>query len=147
MPLISVNEIVPGLWQGADPPHGHTLSRLGFDTLVLCAIERQHGAERFPGLDVVHAPMDDSAWVDKGTAFVAARRAALAILHGHKVYVACAMGLNRSGLVSALALWMLTGCAGVECLERVRRMRRGALGNRWFARFVERLPARQVRAA
>jgi protein-tyrosine phosphatase len=142
LPGIDADRIARKLWQGADPPRGDVLKRLGFDTLVLCAAQRQHPASDFPGLKVIHAPFLDNAWPDKPMADGAARKVVAELAAGRRVYVACAAGLNRSGLVVALTLWYATGRPGVECMWQVQERRSGALFNPTFALLLFHLPPR-----
>jgi hypothetical protein len=136
---LEAHQIAPGLWQGSNPRRGPMLSQIGFRTLVLCAMERQYPSSEFPGLEVVHAPMDDSAVVPVKMAHRAAEHAARAVVAGHKVLVVCNMGKNRSGLVAALALWYLTGAHGHVCVRRVQAARPIALDNRYFVDYLKTL--------
>jgi protein-tyrosine phosphatase len=134
----SVDRVAGGLWMGSAPdPSSH----LDFDTLVLCAKEYQPRG-KFSGLEVIHVPLDDSGVPmlpqEKHGAMVAARQVAMRLREGKRVLVTCAAGLNRSGLVSALAMGMLGATAAVA-IESVRRARGPrALSNPYFVSFVER---------
>jgi len=151
---IDASEIAPGLYQGSEPPRGHALRHCGFDTLVLAAEEIQPGSVDFPGVTVVHAPNnDDGSPITKGqwqTAVQAAELVARRVRGGERVLVTCAAGRNRSGLVSALALHMLTGISGAEAARIVKARRPNALTNRWFMAALFRVPAarrmRQIEA-
>lgn len=140
MEYVDADRIAPRLWQGARPPTGPTLAQRGFDVLVLCAFY-QPPAEEFPGVRVARAPMHD-AYAIPDVAFAAAKLVAAHLAAGHRVLVTCEQGLNRSGLVSALALWYATGRSGVDCLWQVQAARPGALFNKVFAVTLFRLPAR-----
>lgn len=144
--MIDASEIAPNLWQGADPPRGSELQRLGFHTLILCAVERQSPSDAFPGLTVMHVPMDDNAHVPVRQAHAAAREAATQIRAGAKVIATCQMGINRSGLVTALALWYLTGATGTTCLNRMRAARPtpANVHNKYFAAYLCTLPSRPI---
>lgn len=144
---IDANCITPRLWQGSDPPKGSVLQELGFHTLALCAQEHQYPSKFYPGLRVLHAPLDDSFYVPADEAMSAARVLADEHRVGRKVLVVCHMGLNRSGLVSALTLWHLSGRAGADCLGCVQARRPGALFNPAFAGFLRHLPPLGVRHA
>jgi protein-tyrosine phosphatase len=102
--------------------------------------------EAFPGVTVFYAPNDDDfetlASEQLRGAIQTARQVATAIATGGKVLVTCRMGWNRSGLVSALAIHMLTGKPGVACVREVRRLRPRSMRNPLFVRMLERLPAR-----
>lgn len=136
---IDADRILPHLYQGAHPPEGPILRQFGFDALVLCALEHQN-CNDYPGLRIAAAPMDDCPTVPKKTAHAAARFVTMAIRSGQRVYVACHMGLNRSGLVTALAVRELTGWSGRAAARMVQARRAGALSNEHFLRYVESLP-------
>jgi protein-tyrosine phosphatase len=139
---IDADEILPHyLYQGADPPMGETLARLGFNVLVLCAIECQHPEEAFPGVRVVYAPMDDSPYVPKLFASRVAILVAREIRAYRRVLVCCHAGLNRSGLVCALSVRCLTGWPGERCLNHVQERRAGSLCNPAFAQWLTSLSA------
>lgn len=145
---IDANCITPRLWQGSNPPQGPALRALGFNTLALCAREHQYPSEMYPGLRVLKVPMDDSAWVPVEEAQAAARVLADEHRVGRKILVVCNMGLNRSGLVTALTLWHLSGRPGVECLWQVQSRREGALFNHEFSTYLYMLPPKgKLRAA
>lgn len=133
------SRVAPRLYFGADPPTGTALRRLGFNFLVLTAAERQPPASYYPGVTVLHAPLDDTLTVPVKPAHAAAAAVERAWRAGRRIYVACALGYNRSGLVAALALWRITGKPGREVLRQVRASRPGALFNPAFARYVYHL--------
>lgn len=143
----NANQIIPNLWQGAAPPVGGTVAAAGFTMLVLCAQEYQPAAVYFPGVEVVHAANDDNfegvTRDQAATALAAARRVEAALKQGRKVLVTCRMGLNRSGLVTGIALHLFTGLPGVVCVQKIRQARRGALGNPIFRAMIGRLGAVQ----
>ena len=107
------DHIVDNLYQGAAPPFGDAVAKLGFDTLVLCAKENQR-EDLYPGIEVVLAPGDDDVRVERmmrdlPTWQQAAQIVAERVASGKKVLVTCMAGLNRSGMVTALALHQITG--------------------------------------
>jgi protein-tyrosine phosphatase len=142
---MDANKIINNLWQGSNPPKGTTLHQHGFNVLVLCAREHQYDPRHYPGVEVIHAPMDDGYSVPMNIARPAALKAAAAIRKGAKVLTVCHMGLNRSGLVSALTLWYLTGRSGPECVMMVQSARDGALFNDVFESYLLSLPGRRRR--
>jgi len=142
---LDINQIAPNLFQGANPPKGDVLHAQGFTSLVLCAREWQAPAKEYANLKVTHAPMEDGPYIPKATAHRAAKFAAAEVAKGHKTLIVCNMGWNRSGLVSALTLWNLTGDPGVDCLWQVQAARPRALCNRYFAAYLFRLPPRRKR--
>lgn len=123
------------------PPPGPAVSR-HFQALALCACEYQV-PNVFPGVDVVAVPInDDGSRMTKEEAEYAVRAASRVIAwmgEGKKILVTCYMGLNRSGLVTAIAL-----CKGPEKIplnEAIGMIKaaRGprALGNPDFVKFLE----------
>lgn len=138
----NASQIQRHLFQGGAPPQGRELAARGFRALVLCAEEHQPPAEAFPGVRVFRAPNDDSGRAPTSRELVIARRAAAIVAElvraRQMTLVTCAMGLNRSGLVVALALRELTAYPGARCVEFVRRCRPGALSNTWFVHEIER---------
>jgi protein-tyrosine phosphatase len=137
---IDANKIAPRLWQGADPPKGGLLRQLGFRVLVLCAEECQYPPSAFPGIRIINAPMDDAWYVASETARRGANQAAELWRRGAPVLITCHMGLNRSGLVSALTLRAITGCSGNQAMLAIQRKRPNALYNKAFQTFLKRLP-------
>lgn len=133
------SQIAPRLYQGSAPPPGVELRARGFDLLVLAAEEIQPPAWTFPGVRVIHAPSDDSSIIPEQSAHAAALEVAHALKAGKRVLVTCAMGLNRSGIITALALWYYTGRSGRECVTLVQARRKQALCNRDFAAYVSSL--------
>lgn len=135
-------EILPFLWMGPKPPEGHFLADLGFRHLVLCAVEHQPPASRFPGVRKVnHCPLDDSRPVpptpeEWRIACLHATAAAIDANAGRKVIVTCQQGINRSGLVTALAAALILNCSGEAAVELVRTMRPGALRKPQFRDFI-----------
>jgi len=140
---LDVNEIHPGLWQGSKPPEGSYLASVGFKVLVLCAKENQPPEKRFPGLEVIYAPNEDQERPiterELHIAVKGARGVTLALQAKRPVLVTCQMGWNRSGLVSALALHMLTGMTGEECIRVVQERRPNALYNVGFLDVLSKL--------
>jgi hypothetical protein len=139
------DRLAPKLYQGSAPPPGPELRARGFDVLVLAAEEIQPPSWAFPGVQVIHAPSDDGEIIPERSAHAAAQEVARALKQGKRALVTCAMGLNRSGIISALALWYATGRPGHECVALVQRKRRSALCNHWFVEYLSALPARDKR--
>lgn len=141
---LDIDQIAQNLYQGSNPPHGTALADAGFDVLVLCACERQYAPENYPGLKrVIYAPMDDTDVVPKAMARSAAQKVVRELRAGSKVLVVCNMGLNRSGLVNALALHYLTGQSGASAMQTVQSRRQSALFNPAFALYLYHLMPRE----
>jgi len=103
----TVSRVAPGLYQGAEPPHGQILRRAGFSMVVLCASENQPPDDAFPGVDVVRVAglRDDGSERSPREVYRrAAPAAARVAAHRGRVLVTCHWGFNRSGPVMALAL-------------------------------------------
>jgi len=150
---LEADEISRNLWQGSYPEPGRVLADAGYTMLVLCAHEHQDHPDVFPGVQVVHAPNFDDGGIDPlpqalfDTAVRAAQLTELEIVAGGRVLVTCRMGMNRSGLVTALALHYLYGWDGPTCIHRVRSFRKAPngyypLSNSEFVRVLKTLPAR-----
>lgn len=144
---LDTTRLSPRLYIGSQPPTGPAVARAGFDVLALCAMEYQPRSTEFPGLHaVLHIPLDDAeptpAEVD--TAMMGALGVADYVQRGQKVLVTCIQGRNRSGLVCALALHLVTCLDPRDCVAHVQRMRRGpdglpALTNEHFIELAKRL--------
>jgi len=137
----SANEVAPGLLMGDAPPE--RARPPGINTVVLCAKEYQP-RRAFGGLRTIHAPLDDSGppitTEEIATALHAGRLVAAELRSGRKVLVTCAMGLNRSGLITALALRLGYGLSANRAIARVRAARGPrALSNPSFVELIRRV--------
>lgn len=147
MPYVA-NKIIDGLYQGGYPPGGDSLSKQGVHVLVLCAEEHQD-ASMYEGLEVILAPGDDDRRPERLARDIdgwksAAAQVAEHVMAGKKVLVTCMQGLNRSGIVTALALRELTGMSGTEIVRHIQERRERALFNTTFVAYiVASFPERQ----
>jgi hypothetical protein len=155
-------ELHPGLWQGEWPPPGRWLADRGFSTLVLCAMEYQppytfpdqvamfvgmREANPWPGVEVIYAPLNDDerAQVVKPpretlrAALRAGRVVAARLAQKRKVLVTCWQGRNRSGLVSALGLYLHLGISGEAATRIVQTRRTKGLRNPIFCEMMRNL--------
>lgn len=145
VPSVDASHVWGPLWQGSWPGEGARLEADGFDGLALCAMERQPPHGSFPGVRVVVRSRLDDREIDRETwrrAVDTAKAVAGHVERGEarKFLVTCNMGWNRSGLVNAIAIHILSGMRGDRCVELVRRGRgKMALSNESFARAVKRL--------
>ncbi len=141
---IDASRIAHGLWQGAKPPQGSALAMAGFHVVVLCAQEHQPKSSLFQRVSVVHCPMDDTDRFPDAREWKDAQRAASIVCNitqrGGNALVSCMQGRNRSGLVSALALHLMTGRNGAWCAECVRANRKNALTNDFFRSWLGAIP-------
>jgi len=137
----TASKIADHLFQGGRPPPGDGLKNAGVDVLVLCAREWQESA-LYPGLIVIKAPGDDDRRehrlmqsIDKWK--LAAELSAEHVMAGRNVLITCMQGLNRSGLVMAMTLRILTGWSGKKIVEHIQNHREHALFNDTFVRYIE----------
>jgi protein-tyrosine phosphatase len=131
---LDATRISPGIFQGSLPPTGTEVRDCGFHVLVLAASEYQPSSRMFPGVVVVRAPMED-AEITKTQwrlAIMTAYLIAEEIRKGKRVLVTCNAGRNRSGLIVALTLLLLTGERSNTIIRHVKARRRGALTNPTF---------------
>lgn len=141
--MIDAARLASGLYQGSVPPPGREVARAGFDTVVLCAYELQppHGLVPPRGVRILRCPLDDDPTVPLTddewrmvvrTSETVERR----VRRGQRVLVTCAQGRNRSGLVSAIALHLLTGMRGRDIIRHIRQRRANACTNSMFNRLI-----------
>lgn len=136
----NASEVLPRLWQGGVPKPG----RYDLDLIVLAASEYQPTVDKFPGAELLHVPLPDD-WRgltatarEKLYATVVAASREVADWHraGKRVLVTCGAGLNRSGLITGVALREL-GYTADEALALIRRARGPrALAGKAFPRFI-----------
>jgi hypothetical protein len=142
--LLIPTKLSERLYVGPKPPTGSFLLEHGFDALVLCAEEIQLRSPMYAGLFVIHAPLDDSGPPiredEKLIALNAADRTVNLLRSCKKVAVTCAMGINRSGLVSALALRQILSTTGKQARMVVQTLRVGSLQNRSFVAWLDSMP-------
>ena len=125
------------------------MEKAGVHTVVLCAKEVIRELEvtgaNFGNVQVLKAPSIDADdapppehWIAGWHA--AAKRAAELSQAGHRVLVTCKAGLNRSGVVSALAIHYITGWSGDKCAKIVQGARSGSLFNQMFLEYLNGIP-------
>ena len=146
--MIAAVRVAQGIYQGPCPKSAEEVRRNGFHVLTFCALEIQPVIHDPQGLRVLYAPMNDSPmnpiteeeWTG---AQRAGREIARVTSAGGRALTTCAMGLNRSGIVNALALHYRFGVSGAQAIDQIRRTRSPmALSNPSFVERLRRLPAR-----
>lgn len=156
---VPASQIGHRLWQCGFPRFQGLVER-GIGIVALAAHDAQptkedveHIKRSQPGLSLILCPFDDTeddsalpGIVQKADAV--AKRLVQRLGEGKTALVTCAVGRNRSGLISALALRYMLGITGAEAADRVRDARRPdlphgeeALSNRTFLRYLRALPA------
>jgi hypothetical protein len=143
-PTVDAARVAPRLWIGSQALTGPALAQGGFTALVLCAEEHQPPAKAFPGVLVIHAPFDDDyKGLDEAqlaTALKAVEKSVIAHEQGHRVLITCMAGRNRSGLVTAWTLSVLSGVHPEKAGETVRDKRGlAALTNPSFRGLLRRM--------
>lgn len=137
---MGANEVIPRLFQGSMPPTGRLPA---INVLVLMAQEYQPPARAFPGSTVVHAPIDDDMWKVTLQDRMTIKRAAASVVHhlrrGRSVLVTCNQGLNRSGVVTALAIRnVMPQVSPAQAIKLIRKARGPlALSNPRFVELIE----------
>lgn len=135
------NEVAPGIYVGSRPDYEECRS---YEVIVFAAKEYQPSATDFPGIKIIHAPMDDTDPMSKEDTTTALRTAmTVAALRrkGNRVLVTCWAGLNRSGLIAALALKLLYKTNATQAIQRVRNARGPwAISNNAFVRLIGATP-------
>lgn len=148
------DQIHTNLFQGSYPKPHRDLAN-NFDVIVYTAIEKQPTASALKAMPknviVKRFPLDDDPYQpimrDQAAAMVrAAKELASLLRSGKRVLITCAMGMNRSGLLTALTLMAATGCSGRTAFTTIQSRRRAmddgtrALFNPIFSRFVQTMP-------
>ena len=120
-------KLIDRLYIGSAPEN-----HLGFDLIVLCAKEYQPKVRVFHPAKVLRLPLEDSE--DPMSARMLALIDAYALLisdhwhEGESVLITCQMGRNRSALISALVLSLITDVSLPKCAQYVRATRKDATG-------------------
>lgn len=142
--------IVQRLYVGSAPPTGFALAQSGFNALVLAANEYQPKSFNFPGVFVIHAPIDDGMQVTAADASVIEQAGILVaqmLGEGRNVLCTCRAGRNRSAVIAARALMIGQGMSGSQAIDAVRSKRKdrdgvSALENPAFQDYLLRMHAR-----
>lgn len=133
-PEFTYNTVVPGLFQGDFPEYGVDWDK--FDDVVTMTAEDIPPVRLKVGGLWMYVPIWDSSINDPVAIRETARLVAERVRSGKRVLVHCAMGLNRSGVVSARAL-MFMGYEPEDAIRAVRTARGAyALSNLAFVRWL-----------
>lgn len=138
--------IIPRLAQGSYPENWPETFQ-AMDVVVLCAMELQARTLKVPsGKLVIRCPQDDDIYrpVNEQSArrfFATADAVVQQVRAGRRVLVTCAAGMNRSGVVTTLALTRILRMPAHNAISllRQRRPRHDGLyplANPMFERFV-----------
>lgn len=137
---MNADRIIENLWMGSRPTG--SLPPGEFDVVVLAAAEVQPPREWFCGAKVLRLKLDDGELTpeEADAAEQAAEIVASELAQGRSALVTCNMGINRSGLVTALVLKRL-GMTGRKAVKTVRDRRKAqcgivALSNSSFVEYV-----------
>lgn len=135
---LDASNIARRLWVGGKPPIDRDLPE--FDMLVLCAEEIQPKVVSFSKY-LLRCPIPDGALTMAQTtlALGSGRAVANALTRGKTVLVTCAMGINRSALVAALGLGLITSLNADQLLTLLRARRNpDCLSNPHFQQLLHR---------
>jgi hypothetical protein len=129
--MLDATQLAPLLWMGSKPRRGYHVAHAGFDVLCLCAAEYQPHLRDFPGLHcIIHAPLHDGE-LDSEAINIATSAAVDIhdyVIHGDRALITCGAGRNRSGLVAALALHLISRADLLDCVLHIKRHRIGSDG-------------------
>lgn len=131
-----VSQIIEHLWIGNVPPPGDYSA---MDLIVLAA--KEHSKDKvgqLSGPQILEVGLPDDRLDDnqKKLALEAAVVVAKFLSAGKNVLSTCALGINRSSLIAALAL-VLMGAKPDATLELIRAKRNpAALSNPWFVELI-----------
>lgn len=149
--MVEASHIIGGLWQGSAPNLAEVQAK-GFDAVALCAVEHQPQRAADGRLRVIRCPIEDEpdrmlSLAARHLALEASHEVAQHLLRGQNVLVTCHAGLNRSGLVSALALHMISGWDAETIIRIIRRKRSYlSLSNPDFVAIIQEATERPERA-
>ena len=91
----------------------------------------------------IYFPFEDRELPDLTKLHENAKLGAALITQGYRVLCHCGMGHNRSALLAGLILTYM-GMSGEDAVELIRQKRQGALYNKTFANYLQKLPPQIV---
>ena len=131
-------QVEPGLWIGG------ARAAVPDEAAIVVTLEQAAPPVTRAGITEIREPFLDSRWQPvEGARVTAAIRAAMPDAETG-VLIRCRHGLNRSALIAALVL-VARGWTPDEAVDVVRRARRGALSNPYFANLVRSWPVDPMR--
>jgi protein-tyrosine phosphatase len=136
----TLTPIIPGkLYQSGDVrTHPERLEKEGI-TAVLNLSYYGDPPSVVDSVEYVHWGIDDGPLPDLKKLHAHVAVVVMWVRMGEKVLVHCDAGLNRSGLVNALAVRELLGLSGTQAVAHVRICRQWALCNDTFVHYIESL--------
>lgn len=134
-----MDKIHDSVWQGGYTSVMEAAEQV--DRIVDLTSGNRYSATDLPSeVKVVNFPMRDGPLPDLAQLAKLVRRLAKLVEDGEKLYVHCASGINRSGLVGALLIREIGDVTGPEAIEIVEQRTEGPiLRNQNFRGYVEGL--------
>jgi protein-tyrosine phosphatase len=130
-------QVYPNLFMGSKRAILHPSSE--FDVYISTAAEIEPPQSILGAFESHHIPLDDKPWnfgdhpEEVEQLVETARDIALLVHNGNKVLIFCHMGMNRSGLMTALTLMHL-GMTARQALATIRQRHGCTLSNRSFVK-------------
>src|SRR6185503_11720141 len=91
----------------------------------------------------IYFPFEDRDLPDLAKLHNVGRLGAQLIREGYRILSHCGMGHNRSALVAGTILTYL-GVTGADAVTLIRKKRQGALYNKTYSTYLEKLPAQAL---
>jgi protein-tyrosine phosphatase len=136
---MTADEVVPNLWVGSAPLPADIEFLNTFDTVVFAADTYQPDLIRGFRKTAIRCGIDDHqiTEVEKRRVLECAKMVADRLFRGQKVLCTCISGWNRSSLVAALAMKLITPYSTEEIIDLIRAARGdSALSNWSFVGFL-----------
>lgn len=140
----TISEITPLLWIGGLPIRYGAVAKAMLEAEIKVLVSTTH---RTPhghyGMEIVRVPFDDHRGhlPDLAALQPGVDKIRECLENNVRVMSHCAYGLNRSGLLAAIALHETYGWDGITISKLIREKRQGALWNPAYRTYVESLVA------